>query len=81
MRRQPVAVRCSRPNSRSCCCLPPCPAPSPPAPAGKWDKEEGSDLTTCDPQEKKYVTDKGPHQLVAEGKEVSVAWRSVGVQR
>lgn len=37
---------------------------------GEWDAEGTTKLTSCDPDEKKYVTDKGPHQLVSEGKEV-----------
>ncbi|KAL4458390.1 hypothetical protein ABPG75_013255 [Micractinium tetrahymenae] len=37
---------------------------------GKWEADGSTTLKTCNPEEKKYVTDKGPHQLVAEGKEV-----------
>ena len=39
---------------------------------GKWG-EGGGDapaLTTCNPEEKQYVSDKGPHLQVAEGREV-----------
>jgi transmembrane 9 superfamily protein 2/4 len=38
---------------------------------GEWEADGSTKLTTCDPEEKKYVSDKGPHQAVAEGKEVS----------
>lgn len=38
--------------------------------AGKWEADGSTTLKTCNPDEKKYVTDKGPHQLVADTKEV-----------
>ncbi|KAL4429596.1 hypothetical protein ABPG77_008645 [Micractinium sp. CCAP 211/92] len=37
---------------------------------GKWEADGSTTLKTCNAEDKKYVTDKGPHQLVAEGKEV-----------
>ncbi|PSC68332.1 Transmembrane 9 superfamily member 4 [Micractinium conductrix] len=36
---------------------------------GKWDAESTT-LTTCDPDDKKHLSDKGPHQVVAESKEI-----------
>lgn len=37
-------------------------SPTPLRPSGKWDAESTT-LTTCDPDDKKHLSDKGPHQV------------------
>lgn len=62
-----AATLCS---SQRCCVHEPTRPCTSPTCAGKWEADGSTSLKTCNAEEKKYVTDKGPHQLVAEKKEV-----------